>query len=484
MKKTIFLLHRYLGLLLSLIMTVWCLSGVVMMYVGYPALSEAVRIDALPPLSLNGCCRIPDETPDLSGIGLRSFDIEMFDGRPSLRLTDGFGPVAIVDLTTGDWRTEISMADARRAGAAFLGVSAAKAASLEVRSIDHDQWTVSEEFDKDRPLFKIAANNSAGTELYVSSSTGKVVQKTTRRQRGWNWVGAVPHWMYFTELRHSPETWSQIVIGASLLGIFLTVTGLWYGITQVRFNGAARWTPYRGLRFWHHLAGLLFGILTLAWVASGLLSINPGGLLIGQGAGAETARLRHLDLTSDDALAVARRLAAKGIANSVKRIAAAPLDGHLYLLEWTTTGMGRLDGDTLLPAPLSPTALPDLAARLQPGKSIAQQGLISTPDAYYFGLTERPTLPVYRVILGDADRTRYYLDPRTGRLLQKTDGNDRLYRWLFEAVHRWDFSAALRRSVLWDAVMLVLMAGVGTVCLTGVYMSYRYLFRRRKSQRA
>ena len=480
MTKAIFLIHRYLGLALCLIMAAWCLSGIVMIFVGYPALSQQARIAALPLLSLKNCCRIPENAPDLAGIPLASFEIEMLEGRPSLRLVDSFGPVAIMDLSTGDWRTEISINDARRIAAGFFGLPIASAGSLDVELVGHDQWTVSGEFDADRPLFKVAKGDPVGMEIYVSSSTGKVVQETTRYERGWNWVGAVVHWIYFTELRSSPEIWSKVVIWASLLGVFLTITGLWYGVTQIRLKGAARWTPYRGLRFWHHLAGLIFGIFTLAWVASGLLSMNPWGLLVGSGAGAEAGRLRHFDLTSDDALAVARHLAGQGIDGHVKRIASAPLDGHLYLMAWTDRGPARLDGKTLTPAPLSDDALPALAALLDPSRSIAEEGLISKPDDYYFGLKEKPVLPVYRVILDDADRTRYYLDPRTGQLLQKTDRNDRLYRWLFEAMHRWDFAAALRQRGVWDAVMLLLMSGVSAVCLTGVYMGYRYLFRRRR----
>ena len=94
-----------------------------------------------------------------------------------------------------------------------------------------------------------------------------------------------------------------------------------------------------------------------------------------------------------------------------------------------------------------PEDLPALAALLDPARSHHERGPpLETPDDYYFGLREKPRLPVYRVILDDADRTRYYLDPRTGELLQKTDRNSRLYRWLFEAVHRWDFAVALRTA--------------------------------------
>ena len=53
MKKLVLLayrLHRYLGIALAIPMLAWCLSGVVMMYVGYPSLPEEIRLGHLPSL--------------------------------------------------------------------------------------------------------------------------------------------------------------------------------------------------------------------------------------------------------------------------------------------------------------------------------------------------------------------------------------------------------------------------------------------------
>ena len=41
-------LHRWMGIVIGLVMLMWCLSGVVMIYVGYPGLGEDRRIAALP----------------------------------------------------------------------------------------------------------------------------------------------------------------------------------------------------------------------------------------------------------------------------------------------------------------------------------------------------------------------------------------------------------------------------------------------------
>src|SRR5690606_5148682 len=80
--------------------------------------------------------------------------------------------------------------------------------------------------------------------------------------------------------------------------------------------------------------------------------------------------------------------------------------------------------------------------------------------------------------------TRYYIDPTSGRLLLKVDAAQRGYRWLFEGLHRFDFTAALRSRPLWDVLMILLLAGVTGVSATGTFMGIRYLRRqaRRSSQ--
>jgi hypothetical protein len=48
---------------------------------------------------------------------------------------------------------------------------------------DYDQWTLAGELDRYRPLYRVALNDSSGTDLYVSKITGQVVLATTHRQR-------------------------------------------------------------------------------------------------------------------------------------------------------------------------------------------------------------------------------------------------------------------------------------------------------------
>jgi hypothetical protein len=65
--------------------------------------------------------------------------------------------------------------------------------------------------------------------------------------------------------------------------------------------------------------------------------------------------------------------------------------------------------------------------------------MLADEDAYYLR-RDGFVLPVYRIILNDAERSRIYLDPNTGALLQRVGASDRRYRWLFGALHRLDFA--------------------------------------------
>src|SRR5688572_8833788 len=55
-RRMAFLVHRWLGIALALLMTLWTLSGFVMMYVSYPETSAAERMAGLDPLDLSACC--------------------------------------------------------------------------------------------------------------------------------------------------------------------------------------------------------------------------------------------------------------------------------------------------------------------------------------------------------------------------------------------------------------------------------------------
>src|SRR6187455_2143809 len=79
-RRMTFLVHRWLGIALALLMALWTLSGFVMMYVSYPATSAAERAAGLDALDLSACCTQADLPATLDGAA-----VEMVAGRPVLR---------------------------------------------------------------------------------------------------------------------------------------------------------------------------------------------------------------------------------------------------------------------------------------------------------------------------------------------------------------------------------------------------------------
>jgi hypothetical protein len=150
------------------------------------------------------------------------------------------------------------------------GIDAARAGA---ELIDYDQWTLAGDYDGDRPLFRYELDDTAGTEIYVSSRSGRIVLTTTRNVRLANYAGSIAHWIYPTELRHRRAVWSALMWWLSLLATMGAAIGIVIGLLRL-----GREPAYRGLQRWHHICGLILAPFLLAWIFSGFLSIDDGTL--------------------------------------------------------------------------------------------------------------------------------------------------------------------------------------------------------------
>ena len=77
--------HRYLGVAVGLLMLVWFASGIVMMYVPYPELTDRDRLASLAPIPWEACCllysqKFADDDP------IRAVQIQTVADEPVLRI--------------------------------------------------------------------------------------------------------------------------------------------------------------------------------------------------------------------------------------------------------------------------------------------------------------------------------------------------------------------------------------------------------------
>ncbi|MEE3197878.1 MAG: hypothetical protein VX225_05485 [Pseudomonadota bacterium] len=476
MIRLLFLIHRYLGIALGLVVTLWCLSGFVMMYVQYPDFDAKERLAGLESLKLEACCQLP---ADFSNIVLDRFRIEMLDSRPVLRLMDGAYQY-VIDLLTGEYLSSFYEAETQRSAAIAAKEFGLLGQPKLLDVIEQDQWTVYPAYYSHRPLYHFAMNDSPGTEFYISSTTGEVVQMTTSRTRFWNWIGAVVHWIYPTMLRQHTRAWLQTVIWLTIASIFLTVIGIYIGLRQYKLRRNRRKSPYRGWALWHHYTGLVFGLLTLTWLISGLFSVNPWGALEGRDYFEENRRLRGAVLDFEDVSDFIFSLPGSHISDSTVRLEGSLVDGQLNLIASDSEGIRiRSQRDTLISDPLPEDFFTRAGYLIRPGVPVQESDWITTGDAYYFNHHEVRTFPVYRIKYDDGERI--YLDSVSGELVFAVDRERQWLRWIFHALHRGDFSRLIRKRPIWDFLMWPLMLGVTVGVLSGTWMGFRRVIRSMKN---
>ncbi len=478
MFRLLVLIHRYLGIAIGFIVALWFLSGFVMMYVQYPELDESEYLAGLPAIDTADCCIVnPDVLDQLHGVD--ELSVEMLASQPVLRARFGHDLSLLVDLNNGEWYRSIDQETAMQQADAYLAGAGIGGEARFLTQLARDQWTVAGDYDAHRPLYLLAADDDSGVQVYVSGVTGQVVLVTSGSERFWNWFGAVTHWIYPTTLRQNVALWSQVVIWLSIAGLFLVSVGLYLGIRQFRFRTIESRSPYRGLNLWHHYAGLIFGLLMLTWLFSGLLSMNPWGAFEGDRGSAERSRLAGRAIAAAEVTGLVAALDDASLPAGTVRLTSSIIDRTLAILAQDAHGEAtRLDKQSLDAEPLPESVWKRLPGLVLPDTPVLEAGIIETEDDYYFSHHDEVRLPVYRIIFDDAGQTRYYFDTRTAALVEKFDRNRQRYRWYFLGLHRGDFSPLMRQRPLWDLILLPLMLGAAFAAVTGVWMGYRRLTRQ------
>ncbi|MXZ75696.1 MAG: hypothetical protein F4207_12855 [Gemmatimonadetes bacterium] len=283
-RRWLYLGHRWLGISMCLLVAMWFFSGVVMMYVGFPQLTRAERLAALPELEPNELRIGPAELLQRLDPAQTIEELRLTTvlGRPAWLMRTGDGTHHGLFADTGGAIGEIGAEDALQASRVYAHATGLSPAQPEHEALLLvDQWSVSSSLHPHRPLHTVALNDPAGTELYVSSVTGEVVRDTSALERGWNWLGANLHWIYPVQLRQHVSVWHWVIVVLSLAGLVSIVTGAVVGVMRLRFRRRYRGsdvTPYRGTLKLHHVLGLIFLIPLTTFLLSGLLSMNPWGV--------------------------------------------------------------------------------------------------------------------------------------------------------------------------------------------------------------
>lgn len=164
LRRWIYLGHRWLGILTCLLFAVWFASGIVMIYVGFPRLSDAERRASLPPVAWERVALEPGDALASAGLApsdVRRLDLAMLDSEPVYRILPWQGSRRTISAVDG--RLVVAVSAERAIAVARHHPAVRRVADLGL--VVRDQWTVPQRFDPLRPFHRIALGDAAGTEL-------------------------------------------------------------------------------------------------------------------------------------------------------------------------------------------------------------------------------------------------------------------------------------------------------------------------------
>lgn len=513
--------HRWLGIAGCVLFAAWFFSGVVMMYARMPELAREERLARAPALDLSTATIDPESAAERVGATTASIEVTMLQGRPAYRFGGG-GPRArggggrVVFADTGENFTGVTLEQAQEAVRRFEPQYDGALDAVDYLT-EPDQWTL--QARAQMPMHRFALHDRNATRLYVSEASGEVVLRTTRRERFWGYLGPVIHWVYFTPLRRNGPLWTQFIIWSSLVGCLMCATGLVWGL--VRFSPFARYrlkraparSPYVGWMKWHHWSGLAFGVVTLTWTYSGLLSMGPFNWFqpVGRAGGASrgVASDSRPDPISLEELKTGLRAMSASFAP--KTLSLTTVQGQRY---WVAdrppeaADADRWRSPSLVPREHRPRlersylslvhpengpfvsfpreTMSDVARRAMPDVPLKDEQWLEAYDGYYYDPRGADPLPVLRVRYADPQETWLYLDPRSGGIVQRSERITRLQRWLYQGLHSLDFPFLYFRRPLWDFVVIVLSVGGFVLSVTTMVPAWRRLagHARRVARRA
>ena len=244
------------------------------------------------------------------------------------------------------------------------------------------------------------------------------------------------------------------------------------------------------------MLGLLFGLITLTWVFSGLLSMEPYAWNSARGLALSGTELQggSIDLQEFAALADGHGQLNRGANNAaIKEIEFKRLQGNYYYqltvsAETSQWGFAqRLLRATDFQPATSLFSTDYVTAQLQ--LAVTDYQLVATDvlteyDNYYYS---RPSadgpgapLPALRVKYDDPAQTWFYVDLNTSELVYQSHRWGRVERWLYHGLHSLDFGFFYGSRPLWDIVVIVLLTGGLLLCALGCYLGFKRLARNTK----
>ncbi|WP_156352857.1 MULTISPECIES: PepSY domain-containing protein [unclassified Sphingomonas] len=470
MTKQLAWFHRWLGIVTCLVFALWFASGAVLLFKPFPSLPRGDQLTLERPVAVGVVAVSPAQAMAVAG------------GGDTLRLVQrGAVPAYIVGTAKGavpvDARSGVRLPPIDQATAAAIAARLGAASAVAGPAFDYDQWIVHNRFDPLRPFFRLDLHDAAGTQLYLSARTGELAQRTTRRDRGWNWVGAVLHWAYFTPIRSSFTLWDRTVWFLSLVALLVAVAGTILGVirtlaAQRQRRPALTFYRLRWMR-WHHLLGLFASGFVLTWILSGWLSMDHGRLFSrGHAPDAALARYARQSLPAAVMPIRPETFTRYGTARELSFTA---VGGSAIVTAWQPGGtVVRAFADG---APLDAGRVAALAGRgiaaAWPGAPVPPSRAVPATDTYALAEGWPATALLFAGVPGV--RPDIVVNGTDGQILTVLDRSRKAYAWIYYALHTFNFPGLTAHPLLRRIIVFIPLMFGFAFSITGVVIGCQRL---------
>ncbi len=455
---------------MSLMCLIWFLTGIVLIFTGYPHASREKRFLHLETFSPQEIQNI--QAPDSSFKG--SVELEKYLGQSVYRVSSGRKTQKVYNAQTLEPIKTFTIEQADQ-----LSMSYTQSTSHKILiSNQLDQWVPWSYYKSLLPFYKCYMNDDAHSVVYVSQKTGSIIQKTTRKERWIAYFSAIPHWVYFVSLRNQMGLWKTIMIILSVLGLLASISGIAVGIYRKKKKSI---TPYKKFNYkWHHIFGYFFGVFVFTFILSGLISItNIPDWMVGVSKKEKITWDQKLDLTKSKSIAPSAIYKAIKNKEGIRKIEWKTIFNTPYYLvyynDYQVPEAYFLKNGSVQPANEYELSAIKKQAQEKFGKYNPEVSIQKGYDNYYSS-NAMLYIPqtAYKVVLNDDAKTWLYINPQTGEEILRYNKNKRVRRWLYRALHTFNFQFLKEMDWLRKTLLIIVSIAGIIICYTGLILSKKF----------
>lgn len=485
MIKFLYKVHKYIGGFIAIFFLIWFITGVILVYHPYPRISEKMMNDRMETID---CASLPEQSSITNRVAGRveALSLRQFQGQTLFEVkTDKEKLVLVADTLQDQQLKPITFATIEAEALKWCDAPVLRVDTLHER----EQWVLYSRYNRAMPLYKFCFNDEQKTELFISGKDGSPQQVTSKNERFWAWVGAIPHKLYFPYIRKDVGRWKAWIVASGSFCLIAALSGFLLGMCLLvnRYRKKNRWEiPYkRGWKRWHYTTGMVFGIFLVWWSISGIFSMSrvPQWLVPTQAEFSfNPSRLWGKGMLPLDEYKLDYRQLQEVYPDLKKVEWTRFADIPAYrIIEGENERYIAASGEKVLLLNVPQETIEEGFRKVHGEHAKMKITLLERYDNYYLNFRRTLELPVYKVELNDNDHNLYYVNPRDG-YIRHLNKNKMVDKWLFSAIHYLNIGWLVNRPALWTVCLWILCIGCGFVCLSSVVLGCKSLFKKRRKR--